>query len=82
MAYEYARRGSRLALVARRENRLREVAEGARSMGSPEVITIKADVSKVEDCKRSVDFTVKHFGRCETNFCLLYMNSKFMGVLS
>ncbi|KAF7834016.1 11-beta-hydroxysteroid dehydrogenase 1B-like [Senna tora] len=65
LAYEYGRRGSRLALVARRENRLREVAEKAMSEGSPEVITIVADVSRVEDCKLFVDSTVKHFGRLD-----------------
>ncbi|KAE8123844.1 hypothetical protein FH972_018766 [Carpinus fangiana] len=55
LAYEYARRGARLALVARRENRLREVACTAYQLGSPEVIVIRADVSRVEDCKRFVD---------------------------
>ncbi|XP_015865828.3 11-beta-hydroxysteroid dehydrogenase A-like [Ziziphus jujuba] len=62
LAYEYARRGARLALVARRENRLREVAEQAEQIGSPDVLMIGADVSKVEDCKRIVDQTVDHFG--------------------
>uniref|UniRef100_A0A6N2MF76 Uncharacterized protein n=1 Tax=Salix viminalis TaxID=40686 RepID=A0A6N2MF76_SALVM len=55
IAYQYARRGARLALVARREDRLREVASEARKMGSPDVLLIRADVSKVEDCKRFVD---------------------------
>ncbi|XP_054791494.1 11-beta-hydroxysteroid dehydrogenase A-like [Prosopis cineraria] len=65
LAYEYGRRGSRLALVARRENRLREVAGKAKMVGSTDVITIVADVSRVEDCKRSVDLTVSHFGRLD-----------------
>ncbi|KAJ1411861.1 Short-chain dehydrogenase/reductase SDR [Sesbania bispinosa] len=63
LAYEYGRRGARLALVARRENRLKEVATNAKSLGSPDVITIPADVSIVQDCKRFVDLTVNHFGQ-------------------
>ncbi|KAB1217491.1 11-beta-hydroxysteroid dehydrogenase 1B, partial [Morella rubra] len=63
LAYEYAERGACLALVARRENRLREVAATAYQLGSPEVIVIRADVSKVEDCKRFVEETVERFGR-------------------
>jgi NAD(P)-dependent dehydrogenase (short-subunit alcohol dehydrogenase family) len=61
LAYEYGKRGARLALVARRENRLKEVASKAKSFGSPEVITIPADVSCVQDCKRFVDLTFNHF---------------------
>ncbi|XP_027340360.1 11-beta-hydroxysteroid dehydrogenase 1B-like [Abrus precatorius] len=65
LAYEYGRRGARLALVARRENRLKEVATTAKSHGSPDVITIPADVSIVKDCKRFVDLTINHFGRLD-----------------
>jgi NAD(P)-dependent dehydrogenase (short-subunit alcohol dehydrogenase family) len=63
LAYEYARRGARLALVARREDRLREVADKAHELGSPEAFVIRADVAKVEDCKRIVDEAVNHFGQ-------------------
>ncbi|KAJ0785374.1 putative 11-beta-hydroxysteroid dehydrogenase [Helianthus annuus] len=62
LAYEYAKHGARLALVARREEALAVVARKAKDIGSPEVIVIKADVSKVEDCKRFVDETINHFG--------------------
>ncbi|KAG6754230.1 hypothetical protein POTOM_042250 [Populus tomentosa] len=65
IAYQYARRGARLALVARREDRLRGVASEARKMGSPDVMMIRADVSKVEDCKRFVDEAMKHFGQLD-----------------
>lgn len=34
-------------------------------MGCGDVITICADVSKVEDCKRFVDGTVNYYGRCK-----------------
>lgn len=63
MAYEYAKRGARLALSARRDTALREVADRARDFGSPDVIIMRADVSKVDDCRRLVDETVNHFGR-------------------
>ncbi|KAK9926598.1 hypothetical protein M0R45_023818 [Rubus argutus] len=65
LAYEYGRRGDRLALVARREHRLQHVAGRAISIGSPDVLIIPADVSKVEDCKRFVDVAVNHFGRLD-----------------
>ena len=69
VAYEYAKRGARLALVARREDCLRVVADKACKLGSPEVIVLYADVSKVEECKRFVDEAVSHFGRCK---CLAF----------
>ncbi|KAM4107709.1 hypothetical protein ACB094_04G167000 [Castanea mollissima] len=65
VAYEYARRGAILALVARREDHLRKVANKARELGSPEVIVICADISKDEECKQFVDETVNHFGRLD-----------------
>ncbi|KAK4377091.1 hypothetical protein RND71_003387 [Anisodus tanguticus] len=36
---------------------LEKVAERAKSLGSPDVLSIRADVSNVEDCKRFVDQT-------------------------
>ncbi|KAL0000593.1 hypothetical protein SO802_014374 [Lithocarpus litseifolius] len=65
VAYEYAKRGARLALVARREDRLRAVADRARKLGSPEVVVVRADVSKVEECKQFVDEIVNYFGRLD-----------------
>lgn len=71
LAYEYASRGACLALCARRVRSLEEVAETARQIGSPDVITVQADVSKVDDCRRLVDETVSHFGRCNYYFTTL-----------
>ncbi|KAM5571616.1 hypothetical protein ABKV19_011943 [Rosa sericea] len=65
MAYEYGKRGARLALAARREDRLRNVADKARQLGSPDAIVLPADVSKLEDCNRLVDDTVNHFGQLD-----------------
>ncbi|KAG6744797.1 11-beta-hydroxysteroid dehydrogenase-like 4A [Populus alba x Populus x berolinensis] len=65
LAYEYAARGARLALVARREDRLRAVADKACNLGSPNVFQVRADISKVEDCKRIIDETLNHFGQLD-----------------
>ncbi|KAL3642022.1 Polycomb protein sop-2 [Castilleja foliolosa] len=65
LAYEYAKHGACLVLAARREGSLREVAERARDLGSPDVIIVQADVSKVDDCRRVVDQTMNHFGRLD-----------------
>ncbi|XP_010249449.1 PREDICTED: 11-beta-hydroxysteroid dehydrogenase 1B-like [Nelumbo nucifera] len=65
LAYQYAKRGARLLLVARRKNCLQEVAEKARGFGSPDVVVVQADVSKVDDCKRFVDEAISHFGRMD-----------------
>ncbi|CAN4099161.1 unnamed protein product [Withania somnifera] len=65
LAYEYAKRGACLTLAARRERSLNEVAERARELGSPDVITIQADVSKADNCKMIVDQTMSHFGQLD-----------------
>ncbi|XP_077227495.1 11-beta-hydroxysteroid dehydrogenase-like 2 [Tasmannia lanceolata] len=63
MAYQYAKRGASLVLVARREQALREVADKAKRLGSPGVLVAPADVSKPEDCKKIVEKAVSHFGK-------------------
>ncbi|XP_060967193.1 11-beta-hydroxysteroid dehydrogenase A-like isoform X2 [Cannabis sativa] len=65
LAYEYARRGANLALAARRENRLKRVADEAIRLGSPDAIVIRADVKEIEDCKALVEDTVNHFGQLD-----------------
>ncbi|XP_016189579.1 11-beta-hydroxysteroid dehydrogenase-like 4A isoform X2 [Arachis ipaensis] len=62
---ENGRRGAVLSLVDIREDNLVVVAEKARSLGSPDVIIIAADVSKLQDSRRFVDQTVNHFGRLD-----------------
>ncbi|KAL2482698.1 11-beta-hydroxysteroid dehydrogenase 1A [Forsythia ovata] len=65
IAYEYAKRGARLVLAARRERSLQEVAETARELGAPDVVVVRADVSKVEDCRKVVDQTMNQLGRLD-----------------
>ncbi|KAK9684312.1 hypothetical protein RND81_10G201400 [Saponaria officinalis] len=65
LAYEYAKRGAFLVLAARREKSLQEVANLCLELGSPNAITVPADVSKIDDCKRIVDSTIAHFGQLD-----------------
>ncbi|XP_047314636.1 11-beta-hydroxysteroid dehydrogenase A-like [Impatiens glandulifera] len=65
VAYEYAIRGAYLVLAARREKSLRQVADVAILMGSPGVISVPTDLSKVEDCDRLINEAIKQFGRVD-----------------
>ncbi|ONK77831.1 uncharacterized protein A4U43_C02F11180 [Asparagus officinalis] len=65
MAYQYAKKGANMVLVARRENSLKEVAENAKALGAPDVLHIPADVAKPEDCRRFVEATVSRFSRLD-----------------
>ncbi|KAG8633587.1 11-beta-hydroxysteroid dehydrogenase B [Manihot esculenta] len=65
IAYEYAKRGANLVLIARRENRLRGIAEKSRHMGAKHVMIMAADVVKEDECKRFVNETVNFFGRVD-----------------
>lgn len=78
VAYEYARRGACLVLVARREDRLQAVADKARQIGSPKAIVVAADVSKFEDCKRFVEETVNHFGQCKCSIWFYFPSIFFV----
>ncbi|XP_073006667.1 11-beta-hydroxysteroid dehydrogenase A-like [Typha latifolia] len=63
LAYEYAKRGASIALVARRQHALNNVADEARKRGASDVLVLPADISKPEDAKRVVDETVARFGK-------------------
>uniref|UniRef100_A0A0E0KPV8 Uncharacterized protein n=1 Tax=Oryza punctata TaxID=4537 RepID=A0A0E0KPV8_ORYPU len=65
LAYEYARKGAYLALVARREESLREVGDAALAVGSPGVLVVPGDVSNTDDCRKFVDDTIRYFGRLD-----------------
>ncbi|KNA05182.1 hypothetical protein SOVF_192730 [Spinacia oleracea] len=65
LAYEYARRGACLVLAARREKSLREIANRCLELGSPDSISVTADVSNVDDCKRIVESTITRYGRLD-----------------
>ncbi|OIT23589.1 PREDICTED: 11-beta-hydroxysteroid dehydrogenase-like 6 [Nicotiana attenuata] len=65
LAYEYAKRGARLVLAARRRRSLQQVADMAYWLGSPDVVPVHADVSKVEDCQRLIEEAISNFGRLD-----------------
>ncbi|XP_057793716.1 11-beta-hydroxysteroid dehydrogenase B [Salvia miltiorrhiza] len=65
IAYEYAKRGANLVLVARRDHRLRAISENARRFGAAHVLTIAADVVKEDDCRRFINETINCYGRVD-----------------
>jgi NAD(P)-dependent dehydrogenase (short-subunit alcohol dehydrogenase family) len=52
VAYALARQGAKLALGARGEAQLREVAKRCESLGAPKVLVVPTDVGDREACKR------------------------------
>jgi NADPH:quinone reductase-like Zn-dependent oxidoreductase len=62
LAYQYARRGACLALVARRKQALESVAAAARERGAPDVLVLPADVADPDQSRGAVEETVAHFG--------------------
>ncbi|MQL82000.1 hypothetical protein Taro_014463 [Colocasia esculenta] len=65
LAYQYAKKGAALALVARREGRPKETADRCMELGSPDALVIPADVSKPDECRRFIETTISHFGRLD-----------------
>ncbi|XP_047071612.1 11-beta-hydroxysteroid dehydrogenase B-like [Lolium rigidum] len=65
VAYEYARRGASLVLVARREHRLFAVRDNARALGAGQVLVVAADVVREDDCRRLVADTISYFGQLD-----------------
>ncbi|XP_024924018.3 11-beta-hydroxysteroid dehydrogenase-like 4A isoform X2 [Ziziphus jujuba] len=65
LAYEYGRRGALLVLVDINEENLATVCSKACSLGSQDAISIVADISKLEDCKRFINEAINHFGRLD-----------------
>jgi 3-oxoacyl-[acyl-carrier protein] reductase len=61
-ARRLAREGARVAICARREGHLGEVAEALRGETGGEILPVVADVAKAADCERFVDETVRAFG--------------------
>ena len=64
-ALQLARKGARLALCARRLDRLQSVAERCRKLGSPAVTVRKADVGKRAEARAFVAGAVRDFERVD-----------------
>lgn len=75
-ALEFARRGARLVLAARRKDRLQEVAQKARELGS-DALAIPTDVAKMEQIEALVEAAIKRYGRID-----ILVNNAGFGQLS
>src|SRR5229473_3696002 len=64
-AVEFARKGARLALGARRLDRLNAVAEKCRQKGSPDVSTRRLDVGKNADARAFVAAAIRDHDRID-----------------
>ncbi|GAF04596.1 SDR family oxidoreductase [Saccharicrinis fermentans] len=64
LAKEFSSRGFKVVLAARSADKLKDVEENLRSTGT-EVISVRTDVSKEEDCENLVKETVARFGRID-----------------
>lgn len=64
-AYSFARRGYVLALAARREDKLQEVAGKCRELGSPQVLVKPTDVAVEGQVNELIGTAQKAFGRID-----------------
>jgi short-subunit dehydrogenase len=64
-AYELARRGYAVALAARREDRLRQVADQCSRLGSPQAIVVPTDVAQESQVQALVDGVAGRLGRLD-----------------
>eukprot|EP00850_Spirogloea_muscicola_P009884 SM000056S18002 [mRNA] locus=s56:730278:732182:+ [translate_table: standard] len=67
-AYRYAERGAKLVLSARREDRLRHVAQECKRKGAMEALVYRADLREEENNKQLVDYVIHKFGRLDHCF--------------
>ncbi len=64
LAVQLSKFGAKLSLGARNEKKLQDVAEECENNGA-EVIFVKTDVSKKEECKNLINETIKKFGKID-----------------
>ncbi|HVM11147.1 MAG TPA: SDR family NAD(P)-dependent oxidoreductase, partial [Actinomycetota bacterium] len=64
-AVALGRRGARLVLAARREDRLREIANRIRDRGGPGALVVPTDVTKVGDLRALAERVRTEAGRCD-----------------
>lgn len=65
VALKLAKEGSKLALVARNEERLNQVREECVKLGSPKVETYVCDISKKEDIKQTINKIISDFSEVD-----------------
>jgi len=64
MAWQIARKGGRVVLNGRNPDRLEKAGKKLKDDGH-QILTVAGDVSKVEDCKKLVEETIKEFGQID-----------------
>ena len=62
LAKEFAAKGARLSLGARRTELLEQLKQ---ELPKTEILIVKTDVSSEDDCRNLIDETVKHFGQID-----------------
>lgn len=65
IALEYAKKGAKLVLAARRKEKLEEVKQACLDNGARDASICPTDVSSPEACENLVNFTVDTFGRVD-----------------
>ena len=63
-AFEFAENGAKVVLAARREKELNEVKDAIKAKGG-EVLVVKTDVRRINDCENLINKTVKQFKRID-----------------
>lgn len=61
-ALQLVKEGAKVAICARNEEGLKEATEWIKEQTGEEILTITADVTKKEDCRRLIEETVAHYG--------------------
>ena len=64
MAREFARRGSKVVMAARNEEKLKKTEDEIKSQGY-EAYTIRTDVTKEDDCRNLVEKTVEKYDKID-----------------
>ncbi len=66
-AFLFAKEGARVVITGRREQILQEAVDEAKTENL-EIEYVRSDISKEEDCKTAVEYTVGKFGRIDILF--------------
>jgi len=61
LAYQYAALGAKIALSARREDKLATVCEKCKTLGAQDILVIRTDVSVEADCKNLIERVIKQW---------------------
>lgn len=60
----FCKEGAKVVIAARREDKNQEIVSKITAQGG-EIISVQADVSSIEDCKKIISETIRHYGRID-----------------